>query len=117
MLLECFNFLLSNKFYFISELLIIAISIFGMVKLMKVPRKKFLHRFFSMAAFYIILEIIYHFSDFDLSDMNILQKIFHLFFSFLGGYAFYLFATFSLMSMTAFLVTYIVMTIHERNKI
>ncbi|MCM1506213.1 MAG: hypothetical protein NC177_03625 [Ruminococcus flavefaciens] len=117
MIVECFNFISNNKSYFIIELLIVAVNIFGMVKFMKTPRKKFLHSFLGMTVFYIILDVIYHLSDFDLSDMNILQKIFHLFFSLLGGYVFYLFATFSMLSMIAFLVRYIVLTIYERNKI
>lgn len=65
----------------------------------------------------IILDIIYHIYDFDLShDMNILQKIFHLIFSWLGAYAFFLIATISLLYMVAFLMAYIALTIHEKKQ-
>lgn len=115
MIKDCFIFILSNKFYFIIELLIVVANIFVMVKLMKITRKDFLHKFFGTAVFCIILDIIYHVFDFDLSqDMNILQKIFCLIFSWLGAYAFFLIATISLLYTVAFLGVYIIMTIHEK---
>ncbi len=117
MLKDCFIFVLNNKFYFVIELLSIVFNIFIMVKITKKCRKSFLCRFFSTAVFCIILDIIYRLFIFDfdfLHDMNILQKFFGLIFSMLGTYAFFLIATFSLLNSVAFLVTYIIMTIHEK---
>ena len=117
MLINCLSFILSNKFYFIIELLIVILHIFVMIKSMKKYRKSFLHIFFGTAVMCIILDIIYHIYDFDLShDMNILQKIFHLIFSWLGAYAFFLIATISLLYMVAFLMAYIALTIHEKKQ-
>ncbi len=119
MLTDCFIFILNNKFHFILALLIVVVNIFVMVKLMKTTRKNFLHKFFGTAVFCIILDIIYHVfhvSKIDLSDMGILQKIFHFIFSLLEAYVFFIVATVSLLYMMAFLVAYIVLTIHEKKK-
>lgn len=119
MLKDCFIFILNNKFYFVIELLSVVLNILVMVKITKKCRKSFLYRFFSTAVFCIILDIIYRLfiSDFNFShDMNILQKFFYFIFSLLGTYVFFLIATLLLLYAVAFLVAYIVLTIHEKKK-